>query len=86
VSILTATVRAFLVPETAIVPGHEDPSEQFLYRVSGDRVKLQKITTGTKSGGLIPVLRGLNVDDEIVSAGAYGVPDGAILKRGSEEK
>ncbi|MBS1954483.1 MAG: efflux RND transporter periplasmic adaptor subunit [Cyanobacteria bacterium SZAS-4] len=86
VSISTSSIRAVLIPETSIVPGHDDPSELFVYVVKDGKVKLQKVVTATKSGDSIPVIKGLNSGDEIVSKGAYGVPDGAILDRGTAQR
>lgn len=81
VSISTAKISAILVPETSIVPGHEDPAENFLYVVHDNKLKLTKVKTGGKTGNNVPVLSGLNNGDEIVTAGAYGVADGAELER-----
>ncbi len=81
VLVSTAKISAILVPETAIVPGQEDPAENFLYVVHDNKLKLTKVKIGAKSGTNVPVLSGLNNGDEIVTSGAYGVADGAQLER-----
>ncbi len=81
VAVSTAKISAILVPDTAIVPGHEDPAESFLYVVRENKLKLTKVKTGSKMGTKVPVLSGINSGDEIVTSGAYGVADGAELER-----
>ncbi|MBC7997503.1 MAG: efflux RND transporter periplasmic adaptor subunit [Leptolyngbya sp.] len=86
VSISTSKAEAMLVPETAIVPGHNDPSENFVYLVKDNKLKLTKVSVGEKHGGKIPVFKGLVDGQEIVESGVYGVPDGAILDRVKSKK
>ncbi|HEY9677416.1 MAG TPA: efflux RND transporter periplasmic adaptor subunit [Drouetiella sp.] len=85
VAVSTARVSAYLVPETAILPGHDDPSENYLFTVHDNKLKLTKVNLGTKSDTMMPVLSGLKDGDEIVTSGAYGVADGATLERQSEK-
>lgn len=86
VSIATTAATAALVPQTALVPGADDPSEHFVYLVRGGKLKLTKVVVGDAQNGQVPVLEGLTTGDEVVSSGAYGVPDGAILDRGDHAK
>lgn len=86
VSIATVSTRASLVPPTALVPGADDPAEHFVYTVHGNKLKLTKVLVGDSEGGLVTVLQGLSDGDEIVTSGAYGLPDGAILDRGKPAK
>jgi RND family efflux transporter MFP subunit len=86
VSIATSSSKAVLVPETAIVPGHDHPEQRLVCVVKNGKLTFKEISAGPKQNGQIPVLKGLCDGDEIVSAGAYGVPDGAILDRGPAEK
>lgn len=86
VSIATVATQAALVPQTALVPGAEDPAEHFVYIVRGGKLKLTKVTVGDAEDGKVPVFEGLSTGDELVISGAYGVPDGAILDRGAPAK
>lgn len=88
VVVLIATVasKAALIPQTALVPGADDPAEHFVYVVRGGKLKLTKVTVGDAEDGNIPVFEGLSDGDELVTSGAYGVPDGAILDRGAPAK
>lgn len=84
VSITISSVKAILIPETAIVPSHENPDDQFVYVVNDGKLKLTKIETGQERHNQVAVLHGLKDRDEMVTSGGYGVPDGAILDRGSD--
>lgn len=86
VSIATSSANAVLVPKTALVPGHDDPSEHFVYVVQDGKVKQTKVVVGNTTNEQVAVLEGLSDGDEIVASGAYGVPDGAILDRGQSTK
>jgi HlyD family secretion protein len=86
VSISTDSRKAALIPVSALVPGENDPSEQFVYVVHNNELKRQKVVVGQKMGDHIPVTEGLKAGDEIVVSGAYGIPDGSILERGKEGK
>ncbi len=86
VFIETLSTNAVLVPETAIVPGHDDPAEHFVYLVRDGKLKLQKVIVGSKRNNQVPVLQGLAEGDEVVQSGGYGVPDGATLDRGRVTK
>ncbi|CAN5279201.1 efflux RND transporter periplasmic adaptor subunit [soil metagenome] len=81
VSISTASAQAVLVPESALVPGHDDPSEYFVYVVRNGKLNLKKVSTGQKLGNKIPVVGGISDGDEIITSGGYGVPEGSILDR-----
>jgi len=86
VTITTASSQAVLVPETALTPSQEDPSDVNVLVVREGKVKLTPVSTGTKHNGQVPVLKGLANGDEIVKSGGYGIPDGAVLDRGQKEK
>lgn len=82
VSISTGKREAILVPKASIVPGENDPSDQFVYVVRGDKLSRTRVVLGDTVGGQIAVLEGLNGGDEIATSGMYGLPDGTILDRG----
>lgn len=86
VLIATATSKAALIPQTAVVPGADNPAEHFVYVVRAGKLKLTKVTVGDAENGKIPVFEGLSDGDELVPSGGYGVPDGAILDRGEPAK
>jgi membrane fusion protein (multidrug efflux system) len=86
VSIATVATKAALVPQTSIVPGADDPAEHFVYVVRSGKLKLTKVAVGDAADGKVPVFEGLSDGDELVTSGAYGVPDGAILDRGALAK
>lgn len=86
VSIGTVATKAALVPQTALVPGADDPAEHFVYVVRGGKLKLTKVVVGDAEDGQVPVFEGLSDGDELVISGAYGVPDGATLDRGATVK
>ncbi len=78
--------HAVTVPESALVPGDEDPSEHMVYIVRDGKLARTKVVVGAEINGRIAILKGLNDGDEIVTSGAYGIPDGTLLDRGSERK
>lgn len=86
VSIAMVASKAALVPQTALVPGADDPAEHFVYVIRGGKLKLTKVAVGDAEDGKVPVFEGLSDGDELVTSGAYGVPDGAILDRGAPAK
>jgi RND family efflux transporter MFP subunit len=81
VSISTSKKSAVLIPETAIVPGPDDPAEHFIYVVKDNKLSMKKIFVGKEQNGLIPVFEGLSGGEEIVTSGGYGVPEESILDR-----
>lgn len=86
VSIATNSSNAVLVPQAALVPGADDPSEHLVYVVRKGKLEQTKVIVGEKQNEMIAVFEGLNEGDEIISSDAYGVPDGAILDRGKKDK
>lgn len=86
VSIATVASKAVLVPQTALVPGADDPAEHFVYIVRGGKLKLTKVIVGDAEDNKVPVFEGLSDGDELVTSGGYGVPDGAVLDRGAPAK
>ena len=67
---------AFTVPEQSVV---RRSVGQVVYKIEGEKVVAQKVTTGLKRGGWVEILTGLNRDDEIALDGAGFLTDGAAI-------
>ena len=65
--------EALVVPEQAIVPQGD---EQFVFRVVDGKANRVKIDVGQRRDGVVQVLRGLALNDTIVTAGQLKIRDG----------
>jgi len=86
VSVAAPATNAALVPQSALVPDNEDPSKHLVYVVRDGKLKQTKVVVGDRQGENIAVLKGLSPGDQVVTSGAYGVPDGAIFGQGEQPK
>ncbi len=68
--------NALVVPEQAIVPQGDD---QFVYRVADGSANRVKIDVGQRRDGMVEVVRGLDANDMIVTAGQLKIRDGAAV-------
>jgi membrane fusion protein (multidrug efflux system) len=82
VLILDAGKEGILVPETSIVPMGQD---QFVFVLDDGKVKLTKLKTGQRRGGLVEVARGLETTSVIVTEGALKLRDGMSVKANVEK-
>lgn len=77
VRLVTRDVKnALVVPEQAIVPQGE---EQFVFRVVDGRAQRVKVEVGQRRDGRAEVLKGLDRDDVVVTAGQGKIRDGVPL-------
>jgi membrane fusion protein, multidrug efflux system len=78
VRLLTSNVQeGMVIPEQAIVPSGD---EFFVFRVIDGRASRAKIDIGQRQAGSVEVVRGLNKDDVVVTAGQTKIRDGAPVK------
>lgn len=80
--ILEAGKEGILVPETSIVPMGQ---EQFVFVLDEGKVRLTKLKTGQRRGGLVEVARGLEMTSVIVTEGALKLRDGMSVKANVEK-
>lgn len=78
-------VVARVVPDARVIPLSavlaDSSGDKAVMAVAPDlRVHRQSITTGIENNGMVQVLSGLRVGEEIVSIGAYGLPDNTKVK------
>jgi membrane fusion protein (multidrug efflux system) len=69
--------RAVLVPEAAIVQQGE---ASLIYVVTNGKVKETKIRTGKRQDGSVEIMSGITAGDEVVTAGAARLSDGAAVE------
>lgn len=78
VRLITRDVKdALVVPEEAIVPQGD---EQFAFRVVDGRAQRVKVEVGQRREGRAEILKGLDRDDIVVTAGQLKIRDGLPLK------
>jgi membrane fusion protein, multidrug efflux system len=78
VRLLTSNVQeGMVIPEQAVVPSGD---EFFVFRVIDGRASRAKIDIGQRKAGSVEVVRGLNKDDVVVTAGQLKIRDGAPVK------
>jgi len=65
--------NALVIPEQAIVPQGD---EQYVFRVADGRAIRVKVELGQRRDGLVQVVRGLEANDVIVTAGQMKIRDG----------
>ncbi|WP_291995449.1 efflux RND transporter periplasmic adaptor subunit [Candidatus Accumulibacter sp. ACC003] len=69
--------NVLLIPEQAVVPDSKTP---YVYRVVDGQAKRAPIKTGLRRGAQVEVIEGLQVGDEIVTAGQLKLRDGAPVR------
>ncbi len=68
--------KALVVPESAVLVGEN--AEALVMVVGSDDVAHSRpVVTGVRSGDLVQILSGLQPGDQVIVAGAFGLPDGA---------
>lgn len=78
---LTLSNRETLtIPESALVPQRD---EQFVFVVEGEeqpRARLQKVEIGTRQPGLVEIIQGLKVGQQVVTKGSNTIDNGSQLQ------
>lgn len=67
---------AIMIPEEAVIPRGED---RYVYRVIDGKAAMTKVVTGTRRGGAVEIVEGLNAEDVVVTAGHQKIRDGAAV-------
>jgi macrolide-specific efflux system membrane fusion protein len=81
VSIVTSVhPRALVVPLSALVADPQSPTQQMIYVCADGKIVRQKISTGIQTDSATEVLSGLHAGQQIVTSGAYGIPDGTEVE------
>ena len=68
--------NALTIPEQAIVPQGDS---QFVFKIADGKVKLTEVKVGMRRTGRVEILDGLNVGDEVVTAGQLKLRDGTAV-------
>lgn len=80
ISIVAQTVKdALVIPASAILTG-DDGATTVMVVGSDDHAHQTKIKTGIHSGDDVQILSGLQAGQRVVTAGAYGLPDGVEVR------
>ena len=67
---------ALSVPEQAIVPQGDS---QFVFKIVGGKAQMTKVVTGTRRDGRVEIVEGLDVGDEVITAGQLKIRDGSAV-------
>ena len=79
-SINSATIKdALVVPASAIITSGEGKSEVMVIGADGRAVS-REVQTGIRQGDEVQIQAGLNPGEQIVTVGAYGLPDKTKVK------
>lgn len=69
--------NALVVPVTAVLTSND---KRYVFLVEGDKVRRREVQIGVDGGDWLEVTGGLKVTDEVVTAGAEGLSDGATVR------
>lgn len=75
--ITRAEKDALVLPEEALVP---QGSDQYVFRVIDGKAARVKVETGQRRGGMVEILKGVEKDDVVVSAGQLKLRDGTPVR------
>jgi membrane fusion protein (multidrug efflux system) len=67
---------ALSVPEQAIVPQGDS---QYVFKIVDGKVQLTKVVIGTRREGRVEIVEGLDVGDEVVTAGQLKIRHGSAV-------
>ena len=85
VSIVTAVhSQALMVPSSAVVADPQAADKQMVYVYKDGKVSRVEVRTGIQKGDRVEIVSGLSAGQQIVAAGAYGIPDGTEVEPQSE--
>ncbi|HBW7922101.1 Macrolide-specific efflux protein macA precursor [Klebsiella quasipneumoniae] len=68
--------RVLTLPETAVLLRD---GFSYVFRIDGNKVRLQKVTLGSRRHSLVAIHSGLNVDAAVVAAGVGFLSDGVMV-------
>ncbi|HSS99637.1 MAG TPA: efflux RND transporter periplasmic adaptor subunit [Terriglobales bacterium] len=71
---------ALIVPSSAIVKQPEGGGTGLMVVGADNRAHLQAIQTGIQSGDEVQILSGVKAGQQVITTGAYGLPDNAQIK------
>lgn len=74
---LGENANAILVPEESIVP---QGAKQYVYKVEDDKAVMTEVATGLRRGGQVEIVKGLTVNDRIVTAGQMKIRPNSKIK------
>jgi membrane fusion protein (multidrug efflux system) len=77
VQLLFGEDKVFVVPEVALVPSGQN---QYVYIVKDGHARRTEVTLGERRNGVVEILTGVALGDEVVTAGLQRVTDGAPIK------
>ena len=78
VTLITRTQReALVLPEESLVP---QGTEQYVFRVIDSKAVRVKVETGQRRDGKVEILRGLDQNDVVVTAGQLKLRDGTLVR------
>jgi membrane fusion protein (multidrug efflux system) len=69
--------EALVLPEEALIP---QGTEQYVFQVVNSKAVRVKVETGQRRDGKVEVLRGLDKDDVVVTAGQLKLRDGMLVR------
>jgi HlyD family secretion protein len=85
-SMLAQTVPdALVIPATALLTG-QDGSTQVMQVSADNHAHLKDVKVGIRQGDQIQITEGIHAGDQIVAAGAYGLPDNSKIKDAENSK
>jgi HlyD family secretion protein len=80
-SISAGTVPdALVIPASALLPSSEGVADTVLVAGTDSTAHKRQVEIGIKEGDKIQILKGLTAGDRVVTAGGYGIQDGAKIR------
>jgi len=77
VQLITSAGDAVVVPETALVPSGQT---QYVYRIVNGRAEQVPVQLGERRGGLVEIVSGLEVGDQITVSGMQRLRNNALVR------
>ncbi len=71
---------AVVIPRTALVPDPDIEGHYMVYKVDDNKATRTKVEIGPSTATDVEVTTGLRAGDRIIQSGAYGLPDGTVVK------
>jgi membrane fusion protein (multidrug efflux system) len=80
--IIASRENALLIPEEAVIPQGED---HFIYKVIGGKAKYTQVRVGIRRSGMVEILQGLSLNDQVIIAGQIKINDGVPVHVASQK-